>query len=141
MQSQNEDLNRFSQQARKVEAQWLAIAEVPFGDKSVVENGILMAGDAAGLIPPLTGDGISMALESGQPAASFAARQLAGGLQLGELERLYPHAWQLTFRARIRLARCLQPLLMAPLAGAAVLRVLGFFPGLGQALVAGTRGK
>ncbi|MGH9487247.1 MAG: NAD(P)/FAD-dependent oxidoreductase, partial [Terriglobales bacterium] len=40
-------------------------------------SGILIAGDAAGFLDPFTGDGISMALHSGQ----LAARQLVSGLK------------------------------------------------------------
>ena len=41
------------------------------------ENGVLIAGDAAGFLDPFTGDGISMALHSGQLAAAELAKALS----------------------------------------------------------------
>jgi geranylgeranyl reductase family protein len=49
-------------------------------------HGVLIAGEAAGLVNPLTGEGIDLALESGRLAAEHAARALrAGELSAGAL--------------------------------------------------------
>jgi geranylgeranyl reductase family protein len=44
-----------------------------------VADGVLVAGEAAGLVSPLTGEGIGPALESGELAAHHALRALAAG--------------------------------------------------------------
>ena len=49
----------------------------------VVGEGFILAGEAAGLVNPLTGDGIDYALESGKLAADF----LCGLLRQGDLSR------------------------------------------------------
>ena len=46
-----------------------------------VQQGALLAGDAAGFLDPFTGDGISMALHGGRLAASEIAMALAAGPQ------------------------------------------------------------
>lgn len=64
---------------------------------------ILLVGEAAGLVNPLTGEGIDYALESGQIAAEHVARMLAGGdisgQRLVEYDRQLRHKFQRTFVA------------------------------------------
>lgn len=51
---------------------------VDFPASAVRADGVLFAGEAAGLVNPLTGEGIDYALESGGIAAEYAAAFLAG---------------------------------------------------------------
>lgn len=52
---------------------------LPFGDfrKSPGRGAILLCGDAAGLVDPITGEGIALAMESGQMAAKAAEKAMA----------------------------------------------------------------
>ena len=52
---------------------------VDFPDAPTFGGGMLLVGEAAGLVNPLTGEGIDYALESAQIAAEHAARGLAEG--------------------------------------------------------------
>lgn len=54
---------------------------LPFGDPRDPpgRGAVLLAGDAAGLVDPITGEGIALAVESGRLAARAAAAALAGG--------------------------------------------------------------
>ena len=65
-----------SDNALKYKGQYL-----PFGDyrKSPGRGNILLAGDAAGLVDPITGEGIALAMESGDYAAQAAADAIAAG--------------------------------------------------------------
>ncbi|MCC6007196.1 MAG: FAD-dependent oxidoreductase [Rhodobacteraceae bacterium] len=56
-------------------------AFLPFGDarNRPGRDAVLLCGDAAGLVDPITGEGIAHALRSGQIAARAAARALAEG--------------------------------------------------------------
>ncbi|RBI84038.1 geranylgeranyl reductase [Rhodosalinus halophilus] len=56
-------------------------AFLPFGDFRRVpgQKRVMLAGDAAGLVDPLTGEGIAYALASGRMAGEAAARALARG--------------------------------------------------------------
>lgn len=141
MAGQNPRLGAWLREAERIYPRWISIAQVPFVDKPAMEGDVLMAGDSAGLIVPLAGNGISMALEGGMLAAGYAARWLAGELRAEDLRREYPQVWRARFGRRLRLGRLLQPLMLHPGSANLALRLLNHLPGLGAALVAGTRGK
>jgi flavin-dependent dehydrogenase len=140
MQSQNPALHAWFQQAERIHARWISIAQVPFMPKPAIEDDVLMAGDAAGLIVPLAGDGISMALEGGQLAADYITRLLGGEISLPALCQAYPRAWRQRFNSRLRMGRALQPLMLRPSAISAALRLMNAFPPLGRFLIRQTRG-
>jgi geranylgeranyl reductase family protein len=62
-------------------------AHLPFGDyKKVPGRGnVLLVGDAAGFVDPLTGEGLAYAMESGAAAAEAAGEALAAGKPAGAL--------------------------------------------------------
>ncbi len=82
------------------------INEINFEPKEPVENHILMAGDAAGLITPLCGNGMAMAIHSGK----LAAEALLSGTSRSEVELLYAKAWAAEFRRRLWVGRNVQRL-------------------------------
>jgi menaquinone-9 beta-reductase len=125
--------------ARPIHERWLSISQVPFLTKDLVHDDILMTGDAAGLIAPLAGDGIAMALAGGSLAAQFVAAYLGGRLSADGLRRDYAAAWRREFGPRLGLGRVLQPLLMQPGLAGLGLRLANLMPGLGRALLHGTR--
>lgn len=81
---------------------------IPFGDFRAHpgRGNILLAGDAAGLVDPLTGEGIAHALDSGRLAAGAAARAIAAqqtGQALGYYRRsLAPLHDELSRSVRLR---------------------------------------
>jgi flavin-dependent dehydrogenase len=140
MQTQNPRLEAWLSQAERIHERWIGIAQVHFGDKRVIVGDVLMAGDAAGLIVPLAGDGIAMALEGGVLAAGYLAGYLAGDRSAADVRRAYPAAWRRRFGGRLRLGRLLQPMMLRPRALGVALRLLAAYPPLGRYLVAHTRG-
>ncbi|MEA2237115.1 MAG: hypothetical protein QOC81_1839 [Thermoanaerobaculia bacterium] len=58
---------------------FLSSEPVIFRARSAVEDGIFMIGDASGVIDPLTGNGMAMALQSALVAAPFIAAALENG--------------------------------------------------------------
>src|SRR5207247_2889174 len=58
---------------------FLSSEPVIFRGRSAVVDGIFMIGDASGVIDPLTGNGMAMAMQSALVAAPFIARALANG--------------------------------------------------------------
>ena len=139
MRAHNPRLEAWLAQATPLSSRWLSIAQVPFVGKQPVEAGLLMAGDAAGLITPLAGDGIAMALRAGPLAADHLAAFLSGAVTAETTRRAYVRAWQRLFGPRLRLARALQFFMLRPGWLSAGLQLLNLAPGLGRALVAGTR--
>ncbi|MFN8355274.1 MAG: NAD(P)/FAD-dependent oxidoreductase [Spirosomataceae bacterium] len=86
------------------------INEISFAPKSAVENGMLMVGDAAGLITPLCGNGMAMAIHGAKIAAELAVQYLDGKLTRPEVERRYTKAWQRQFSQRLWVGRQVQRL-------------------------------
>jgi flavin-dependent dehydrogenase len=70
------------------------INEVTFVTKSPVEDHILMAGDSAGMITPLCGNGMAMAIHSGKLLSDLIIKYLTTpGLSREWLENNYANAW------------------------------------------------
>ncbi len=136
---QNPHLRDWFAQASPVYPAWLSIAQVPFVSKTSIEGDILLAGDAAGMIAPLAGDGMAMALHSGELAACLIDRYLAAEIAAPELKIAYARAWSTTFNRRLHLARLLQSVMLRPALLVPGLRLLNLLPALGGFLVAQTR--
>ena len=87
---------------------WLATANVRFGLRQPTSDFGLVCGDAAGYIPPLAGDGMSMAARSGELAGTHVARQLSGDRDAAHTNRAYQASWDAEFGGRLRWAEALQ---------------------------------
>lgn len=87
---------------------------LPFGDFRKVPGraSVLLAGDAAGLVDPITGEGIGHAMASGQLAAEAAIDALAAGRPETALVR-YRRALRPLHRS-LSMARLIRPLIFAP---------------------------
>lgn len=151
LQQENPDLAARFRRARRISS-WQSTGNVHFGHfRPIGENaaptrtatdvvpGVLCAGDAAGYIHPLTGDGMAMALRAGELAGAVA-RLIPAGLASSEAARLYRAAWQREFGARLQLAARLHPLALRPQLARPILPFLRHFPALSGALMRGTRG-
>ncbi|WP_018970215.1 NAD(P)/FAD-dependent oxidoreductase [Rubritalea marina] len=68
-------------------------------------------GDSLNLIPPFTGNGMSMALETSYLIAPLVRDYARGSLNWGELEQAYAAKCRSLFSTRMRLASSLHPLL------------------------------
>jgi flavin-dependent dehydrogenase len=139
MKGQNPELNQWLGEARSVDSRWLSVAQIPFMAKRTVERDILMAGDAAGLVVPLAGDGIAMALQSGVMAGEQCASFLRAERSPRELTQGYAANWERTFGERVRLGRILQSLILRPSLAGPALRALNRAPLLAGYLVRHTR--
>ena len=78
-------------------------------------DGLLLAGDAAGFVDPMTGDGLSLAMRGAQLAALEALRTLENGDFSGAVLRL-DAARQSAFRAKLRFNRFVRRLVDSPVA-------------------------
>jgi flavin-dependent dehydrogenase len=88
----------------------LSIAQIDFSNKKVVEHDLPMIGDAAGLITPLCGNGMSMALRGSTLAVPLLDACLAGKLTNMEMQAQYKQAWRSAFRKRLIAGRLFQSL-------------------------------
>ncbi len=86
----------------------VTISQISFAEKPVVENHVLMMGDAAGMITPLCGNGMSMALHGARLAFINIHAFLQGEISRDEMEDGYAQAWHQQFNRRLKMGRRLQ---------------------------------
>jgi flavin-dependent dehydrogenase len=102
--------------ARHVPAQeqFLSSDPVIFRARSAVEAGVFMLGDASGVIDPLTGNGMAMALQSALLAAPLILRIIQTPSTRDAIEREYVACHRAMFASRIRWSRGVARLLSNP---------------------------
>lgn len=108
--SANPHLRRLLLQSERCSVEPVTISQVSFDAKSQVEQHVLMIGDAAGMIAPLCGNGMSMALHGSKLAALAIHPFLQGSISRWEMEQRYTRQWRKEFGARLRMGRMIQRL-------------------------------
>ncbi len=87
------------------------INEISFESKSVVENHMLMAGDSAGMIAPLCGNGMAMAIHSAKMMSDRIIEfTLSKKFSRTHLEQAYLNDWNTHFKGRLWRGRQIQKL-------------------------------
>lgn len=106
--SKNPFLERIFNNSEFILEEPVTISQISFEKKSLIENHVLMVGDAAGMITPLCGNGMSMALHSGKLAFAEIDAFLQNNLSRHEMEKRYAEAWKKHFAGRLRMGRFIQ---------------------------------
>lgn len=78
------------------------------------EPGLLLAGDAAGFIDPMTGDGLRFALAGAELAAGVIRDVLSGAVPIGQAHELLGDRRREAFQAKWRFNRALRSLVASP---------------------------
>jgi flavin-dependent dehydrogenase len=113
--SKNPHLKAFFQEAQPAFKKDISIAQVSFKQKSLIKNHILMLGDAAGLIHPLCGNGMAMAIHSAKLASEAVLAYFNKELKSRtEVEETYKISWNKEFKTRLLSGRMLQAILLNP---------------------------
>lgn len=86
----------------------ITISQISFAKKTLVENHVLLCGDAAGVITPLCGNGMSMALHSSKLAAAAISAFLQKQISRPQMENRYRRSWKKQFGARLVAGRIIQ---------------------------------
>jgi len=120
----------------------LTISQISFDKKQPVENHILMIGDSAGLIHPLCGNGMAMAIHSAKIASELLYHYYSGTVKSRpELEDAYNSKWKSQFGQRLKTGRMLSDLLQKPNLSKILMRIFIMFPALLQIIIKKTHGK
>ena len=119
----------------------LTISQVSFEKKKSVENHILMIGDTAGLIHPLCGNGMAMAIHSAKLAVENSIEFLENRINRSTLENNYIIDWNKNFKSRLRVGRFLGKLLQREKTAQFTLKILLVFPFLLPFIIKKTHGK
>lgn len=119
----------------------LVISQINFSKKASVENGIFMLGDAAGLIVPLCGNGMSMALKAANSFHLLSEQFFDNKLSKNELEREYTNLWKKEFSTRLYFGRILQGLFYKKNLVNISLKLLDRLPKFTNRIIGLTHGK
>ena len=119
----------------------LTISQVSFDKKQAIENHIVMIGDAAGLIHPLCGNGMAMAIHSAKLAAESCIKFIDKKQNRAEMEIEYTNNWNFNFKKRLRTGRLLGKLLQSEKLAHFILQFLIIFPFLLNLIIKKTHGK
>jgi flavin-dependent dehydrogenase len=140
--AQNPYLATFLKEASMEFEKPLSIAQISFEAKDPVEGHIIMCGDSAGLIHPLCGNGMAMAIHSAKIASELIHEYFKEGLtDRIQLEKAYTSLWKRTFGKRIRTGRRLQKLLMSPGTAELLFSLAALSPGILRSIIKKTHGK
>lgn len=113
------------------------INEINFEPKKPVENHLLMAGDSAGLITPLCGNGMAMAIHSGK----LAAEAILISKNRAQQEIWYERKWKAEFENRLWVGRTVQNLFGAKSASVLTRKLLKYTPFIAQQIIKNTHGR
>ena len=120
----------------------LTISQISFEKKKPVENHILMCGDTAGMIHPLCGNGMSMAIRSAQLASNLIIDYLDGKIKTRKmLENQYEKLWNKEFKSRLRTGHLVASLFRMKHFSEFLLIGLKGFPVLLPKIIKRTHGK
>jgi flavin-dependent dehydrogenase len=120
----------------------LTISQISFEKKKTVENHILMIGDTAGLIHPLCGNGMAMAIHSAKIVSELIEKYYNNQINSRtELEEKYIQEWAFNFRKRIKMGQFLSAILQKQQLSRILLQVLVIFPFLLPIIIKKTHGK
>jgi menaquinone-9 beta-reductase len=138
---QNARLQKIFEESGMVSEAPLTISQISFDKKSQVENHVLMAGDAAGMITPLCGNGMSMALHASKVACGHIQQFLQGLVTREEMEKAYCREWQRLFANRLRTGRRIQRLFGSRWLSNLFIGLIKPFPALVDSLIKKTHGN
>ncbi|MCD0490631.1 NAD(P)/FAD-dependent oxidoreductase [Pedobacter sp. MC2016-14] len=126
----------------------LSISQISFERKELVKDHVLMIGDTAGLIHPLCGNGMGMAIHSAKICAELIVQYYERGTTKNQgkelragLEDAYKTLWHKNFRKRMLMGRMLATILRKEYVADKLFWGFVKFPDLLPAVIRQTHGK
>ncbi|MBP1838736.1 NAD(P)/FAD-dependent oxidoreductase [Formosa algae] len=120
----------------------LTISQISFEIKKPIENHIIMCGDTAALIHPLSGNGMSMAIRSAQLASLLIIKFFNSEISnRDDLEKQYLREWNATFKSRLKIGRIVANLFNKPKISEVLMQVIKRFPSILSHIIKRTHGK
>ncbi len=139
--SANPHLKKIFNECEKIREDPVIISQISFDKKELIEDHVLMIGDAAGMITPLCGNGMSMALHASKIAAEEIRKFLNRTNSRELMEQNYSADWNKSFQSRMRAGRMLQRLLSNDGLTTLLITLGRFFPVLIRTLIKKTHGN
>lgn len=119
----------------------LTISRISFNKKTQVENHVLMIGDSSGMITPLCGNGMSMALHASKLAYEEIQAFIAGKVNRFEMEQQYTQQWERQFARRLQAGRLIQRFFGSPTLSNLLISAVKPFPKFISWLIRQTHGQ
>lgn len=139
--SKNKVLKDYFFRFEKIREKPETISQISFQNKGKSEKGIFMAGDSAGLVAPLSGNGMSMAMHSAYILAPMIVAFCRGKMSREELNRNYKREWQRAFQGRFLFSRVMQGVFFRPALMHTVTSMANLHPLIAGQLIKQTHGK
>lgn len=138
---QNPHLKNILEHSESVFDKPLTISQICFEKKENVEDHILMMGDTAGLIHPLCGNGMAMAIHSAKLASDQTIDFLSGKISRQEMEQNYSQNWNKNFKQRLWYGRILGSILEHSKLSEVLTNLITYLPFLLPIIIRKTHGK
>ncbi|WP_194852536.1 NAD(P)/FAD-dependent oxidoreductase [Nonlabens antarcticus] len=139
--SGNPQLKAFFKTAQPLWEKPMTISQISFGIKKQGGSKLLFIGDSAGLIHPLCGNGMAMAIHS----AHLAAINLEGFMQekITRLQMIknYRKHWRRFFQSRMRFGQWIQNILIHPHLTKVMYGLIARLPSIMPRIIKKTHGK
>ena len=119
----------------------VTISQISFEEKKQVEHHVLMIGDASGMITPLCGNGMSMALHGSKLAFNQIHTFLQQHITRQQMEEIYSSNWQQQFTKRLQTGRLIQSLFGKPAVTNLFINSVKALPFLAKPLIRLTHGQ
>jgi flavin-dependent dehydrogenase len=107
---------------------WNTIAPLSRPDAQAVADGLFLAGDAARVVEPFTGEGTYYAMRTGELAASCIAKWLRGEIDQEAAEREYTAKHHAVYRGRLWINQLARLAVTVPIVGSALIHTGAMFP-------------
>lgn len=137
----NPHLKQIFQDSTMVFDQPLSISQISFEKKEPVYEHMLMIGDTAGLIHPLCGNGMAMAIHSAKICAELCAQFAVHKITRGMLEKQYRKMWDINFKKRMFMGRVLSGIIRNKKLFGPLLAILVKFPSALPLIIKKTHGR
>ncbi|PQJ79898.1 NAD(P)/FAD-dependent oxidoreductase [Polaribacter porphyrae] len=137
----NKFLNEIFKNSKPIWDKPLSISQISFDTKELVNNHIIFSGDAAGMIHPLCGNGMSMAIQSAQIVAPLIIDFLEKKIDRNQLEKSYISKWNKQFKWRLKVGHFIAALFRKDWISNLLLNVVQKLPFLLPIVIKQTHGK
>jgi flavin-dependent dehydrogenase len=119
----------------------VTISQISFNKKTQIENHVFMLGDAVGMITPLCGNGMSMAMQSALLAFQQIHLFFQQKISREKMEENYITNWKQNFSSRLATGRFVQRFMGNNISTKIFLKLMKAIPLLSKKIIQSTHGK
>jgi len=139
--TENPFLSKILKEAEFVYEKPEIINQVSFSPKKLIEDDILMCGDSAGMITPLCGNGMAMALHSSKILSDLLIFYFANQIDFDNLKKQYQKQWNSQFQLRLKAGRTVQRFFGGRKSSELLINTFKYVPSVARKVVSLTHGK